>query len=240
LPDTIQTKVEKEVCKWTGPFKQLCDKVTDTVDTINQPKRDLLNQISDIEGQISKLRDQSITEAQVQLKANVQLVADLDKKLQGVRATLQSKTLEAAVRISTEGLKITSKALYEARKGAADAHRAYVRLKGNLAVWQHKELDIKVADNFVDPPVQPPASPSNGTDNKPSTSGTSGRQGASTATKHVPSAHGSFHHKHRKKHQAHRFRNGRHWRNGVCLQPTDRWFWMPAWWEHKCWLRPST
>lgn len=242
LPDTIQEKIEKEVCKWAGPLRKLCDTVTEIKDKVNQPKRDLLNQIADVEGQINNLRGRSIAEAQTQLKANIQLIADLDKKLQSVRATLQSKTLEAAVRISRESLKIASKALYEARVGAAEAHRAYARVKGNLAVWKNDKDAIKVADNFVDPPIEPAAPRPEGGDRKPvnefgEPSKAKGKDGpvADRASRNQLATGHPRGHQHSTRRHTHGDKGYRVSRREHCFG----WFWDPIWDEWSRSRRPK-
>jgi hypothetical protein len=159
--DTITEEyTEQAACGDVGRFVApgACDLVKKTREIANPVKHNLLKEVSSLNDQLNDLRDHTIVSAQVELATASQAIVNLDKRLQIVREGLQKKTYEAAVSVTRAVLKSTSAALYEKRKDAANARRAYSRVKGNLAVWKKDRQALDdMASTEPPAPVEPPA-----------------------------------------------------------------------------------
>jgi hypothetical protein len=144
MTDTVERTIRKKVCEWLGAaLEEVCKLVDEKINVVNQAKRDKLNEVVSIRRRIADIRQNLLVSVQSEIRAKTQLIAELDKQLQDVRSKLEKGTLERAVDFNRKALQLAARAFHEARKSAAEARRAYSRLKANLAVWKKDDDGAK-------------------------------------------------------------------------------------------------
>lgn len=162
LPDEIEEKITQTLCPdWVPPGVKLVCQVGESYQKVkNKAKKELLDHVSKLEGQLSDLRTISRNSARSALSDSNRTLTGLDIKLQSLTTEIAAGTLQAILEEAKFGLSIQEKTLSEARKVLAAARRAHSRVLGLLAVWRDDPVALESVteskDNVFAPDLTSP------------------------------------------------------------------------------------